>query len=188
MGVKSNNSELRIEGIAVAPGVAHGPAVIWSQQKVKIPRWTISEDALPGETARLQTALLATRSELQQIQQRMAESIGVSDASIFDAHLLIVEDRTLLDEAIQSVQSNRHNIEFAFHEVADRYCQFLRETDDPYLRERVADIEDVTRRRREAYSGNSEPFPIRNRPAGPSHRTRLHLGDRRQDFALRHYG
>ena len=80
------------------------------------------------------------------MQQRIAESIGAKDAGIFDAHLLVVEDRTLIDEVLRNLSRDKHNIEHVFHQVANRYSKTLSEIDDPYLRERALDIHDVTRR------------------------------------------
>ena len=146
MGDAVGSREQRFEGIAVAPGIARGPAVIYWVEEEEIPYRKISEAALPDEIARFEAALIATRAELLEMQQKIAEAIGTSDASIFDAHLLVVEDRTLIDEVLRSVESDRHNVEFAFHKIAEKYCKSLSEIDDPYLRERVVDIEDVTRR------------------------------------------
>ncbi|RYD60203.1 MAG: phosphoenolpyruvate--protein phosphotransferase, partial [Verrucomicrobiaceae bacterium] len=81
-----------------------------------------------------------------ELQQRIAESIGTRDAGIFDAHLLVVEDRTLIDEVLRTLQRDRHNVEYVFGQVAGRYAKTLSEIDDPYLRERALDIYDVTRR------------------------------------------
>lgn len=162
MVTEERESELRFRGIAVAPGIAHGPAVIRLEENNEIVLRKISEDAVSGEISRLEAALAATRRELLEMQTRIADSIGTADASIFDAHLLIVEDPTLLDEVVRSIQSQRHNVEFAFHEVAARYGKFLRETNDPYLRERVDDIEDVTRRiLRHLLGRPSAPNPVK---------------------------
>jgi phosphotransferase system enzyme I (PtsI) len=146
MGDAVGSREQRFEGIAVSPGIARGPAVVHWVEEEEIPFRKIPEAAIPEEVARFEAALIATRAELLEMQQRIAEAIGTSDASIFDAHLLVVEDRTLIDEVLRSVESERHNVEYAFHKVAERYCKTLSEIDDPYLRERVVDIEDVTRR------------------------------------------
>src|SRR5438128_6581741 len=80
------------------------------------------------------------------MQQRIAESIGAKDAAIFDAHLLVVEDRTLIDEVLRKLQTDFCNVEWAFQEVATRYAETLSKIDDPYLRERALDIQDVTKR------------------------------------------
>jgi phosphotransferase system enzyme I (PtsI) len=80
------------------------------------------------------------------MQERIAQSIGAKDAGIFDAHLLVVEDRTLIDEVLRKLQSDLCNVEFVFQEVATHYADTLSQIDDPYLRERALDIQDVTRR------------------------------------------
>lgn len=138
--------EKRFQGIAVAPGIAHAQVVIHWVDDEEIPLRSITAAELPEEIARFEAALIATRAELLEIQQRIADAIGSKDASIFDAHLLVVEDRTLIDEVLRGLEKDRHNVEHVFHQVAERYCRTLGEIDDPYLRERVVDIEDVARR------------------------------------------
>jgi len=146
MGDAVESREKRFEGIAVAPGIARAPALVHWVEEEEIPLRKIERSAIPEEIARFESALIATRAELLEMQQKIAEAIGTSDASIFDAHLLVVEDRTLIDEVLKSVESDLHNVEYAFHQVTERYCKTLSEIDDPYLRERVVDIEDVSRR------------------------------------------
>ena len=80
------------------------------------------------------------------MQQRIAESIGAKDAAIFDAHLLVVEDRTLIDEVLRKLESDLCNVEWIFQEVANNYAETLGKIDDPYLRERALDVQDVTKR------------------------------------------
>jgi phosphotransferase system enzyme I (PtsI) len=75
---------------------------------------SISPDDVPGEIARFEAALIATRIELLEIQQKIASAIGAHDASIFDAHLLVVEDRTLIDEVLRSLERDHVCIEYIF--------------------------------------------------------------------------
>lgn len=138
--------ERRYQGIAVAPGIAHAQVVVHWVDDEEIPLRKITAAEMPEEIARFEAALIATRAELLEIQQRIADAIGAKDASIFDAHLLVVEDRTLIDEVLRGLEKDRHNVEHIFHKTAERYCKTLGEIDDPYLRERVVDIEDVARR------------------------------------------
>ena len=91
-------------------------------------------------------ALIATRGQILEMQQKIAEAIGAKDAGIFDAHLLVVEDRTLIDEVLRTLSRDKRNVEYVFQQVADRYSKTLSEIDDPYLRERSLDIHDVARR------------------------------------------
>ena len=145
-GVEKVKSEKRFHGIPVAHGIAHFPALVHFAEEEEILPEAISTENLPGEIARFEAALIATRIELLEIQQKIASAIGAHDASIFDAHLLVVEDRTLIDEVLRSLERDHLCIEFIFQEVARKYCKTLEAIDDPYLRERVVDIEDVARR------------------------------------------
>lgn len=134
------------QGLGVSQGIAEGEVVVHWQNDEEIPLRDIGAAEIPGEIARFEAALIATRQELLEIQQKIAGALGAADASIFDAHLLIVEDRTLIDEALRGLERDRHNIEFVFHQVAEKYCRTLAAIDDPYLQERVIDVEDVARR------------------------------------------
>lgn len=142
----ATGNEQRFTGIPVAPGIAHCAVMVQWEEDEEIALRKIEPHELPEEIARFESALIATRAELLEIQQRITNAIGSSDASIFDAHLLVVEDRTLIDEVLRKLDRERANVEYIFHQVAEKYCRTLAQIDDPYLRERVVDIEDVTRR------------------------------------------
>ena len=138
--------ERRFHGDAVSPGIARGAVVVHRPDDDGPPMRHIEESEIPGEIARFETALISTRTQILEMQQRIAESIGAKDAGIFDAHLLVVEDRTLIDEVLRTLTRDKTNIEHVFQTVAGRYAKTLSEIDDPYLRERALDIHDVTRR------------------------------------------
>ena len=109
-------------------------------------RYRIAPSQIPDEIGRFETALIQTRMQILEMQQRIAESIGAKDAAIFDAHLLVVEDRTLIDEVLRKLETDLCNVEWVFQEVATRYAETLNKIGDPYLRERALDIQDVTKR------------------------------------------
>ena len=111
-----------------------------------VSRYRIASSQVPDEIGRFETALIQTRMQILEMQQRIAESIGAKDAAIFDAHLLVVEDRTLIDEVLRKLETDLCNVEWVFQEVATRYAETLNKIDDPYLRERALDIQDVTKR------------------------------------------
>ena len=140
------DQETICQGLGVSPGIAEAEVVVHWQNEEEIPLRDIKDADIPGEIERFEAALIATRQELLDIQQKIAGAIGAADASIFDAHLLVVEDRTLIDETLRGLERDLHNIEFVFHQVAEKYCKTLAAIDDPYLQERVVDVEDVTRR------------------------------------------
>src|SRR5207248_1222276 len=111
-----------------------------------VSRYRIAPSQIPDEIGRLETALVQTRMQILEMQQRIAEAIGTKDAGIFDAHLLVVEDRTLIDEVLRKLEIDLVKVEAVFEEVARRYAETLSKIDDPYLRERALDIQDVMRR------------------------------------------
>ena len=138
--------ERRFHGVGVSPGIARGTVFVHRPDDEEPPVRRIEQSQIADEISRFEAALLATRAQILEMQERIATSIGAKDASIFDAHLLVVEDRTLIDEVLRNLQRDTYNIEHTFAQVAGRYAKTLSEIDDPYLRERAMDIHDVTRR------------------------------------------
>ena len=141
-----SGQELKFQGVGVAPGIARGNVFVHHPDDEEPPKRRLDESEIPAEVTRFESALIATRAQILEMQQRIAEAVGAKDASIFDAHLLVVEDRTLIDEVLRTLEREKYNVEFVFAEVANRYARTLSEIDDPYLRERAFDIHDVTRR------------------------------------------
>src|SRR3954471_22761004 len=146
MSADNAKRETRIQGVGVSPGVARGTLYVVEDDRDEVVKHRIEAADVPKEIGRFETALIQTRSQILEMQERIAQSIGAKDAGIFDAHLLVVEDRTLIDEVLRKLQTDLCNVEFVFQEVATHYANTLSEIDDPYLRERALDIQDVTRR------------------------------------------
>jgi phosphotransferase system enzyme I (PtsI) len=144
MKAGEHRPEVRLTGIAAAPGVARGPAyplmrgmAIVACEKVADPE---------AEIRRLEGALAATRVEIAQLRDDVARRLNESEASIFDAHLLVLEDVALIDDVSKEVRGTGFNVEFCFQEVAQRYIEIFEKMDDDFLRERASDIRDVTGR------------------------------------------
>jgi phosphotransferase system enzyme I (PtsI) len=138
--------ETRFQGVGVSPGLARGTIHVVRDDGDEVARHRIQAGDIPNEIGRFEAALIQTRAQILEMQERIAESIGAKDAGIFDAHLLVVEDRTLIDEVLRKLEADLCNVEFVFQEVATHYADTLSKIDDPYLRERALDIQDVTRR------------------------------------------
>ena len=138
--------EIRFEGAGVSPGIARGQVHVVRDELDEVVHYRIAPSQVADEISRFETALIQTRMQILEMQQRIAESIGAKDAAIFDAHLLVVEDRTLIDEVLRKLETDLCNVEWIFQEVATRYAETLNKIDDPYLRERALDIQDVTKR------------------------------------------
>jgi phosphotransferase system enzyme I (PtsI) len=146
MSNDSARKEIRFQGAGVSPGIAHGKIHVVRDDMDDVVRHSIERSQIPDEIARFETALIQTRMQILEMQQKIAEAIGAKDAGIFDAHLLVIEDRTLIDEVLRKLESDLCNVEWVFQEVAASYSETLNKIDDPYLRERALDIQDVTKR------------------------------------------
>ncbi len=146
MSSERGDQEKRWQGVAASPGIARAPIHVFSIETDDVVKYHIAPAHVPDEIARFESALIQTRAQILEMQQQIAEAIGAKDAGIFDAHLLVVEDQTLIDEVLRKLEADHCNVEFVFQEVANRYVESLSKIDDPYLRERALDIQDVTKR------------------------------------------
>src|SRR6202030_1273765 len=146
MSGDKTREEIRFQGAGVSPGIAQGAIHVVRDDFDDVARYRIEAAQIANEIGRFETALIQTRTQILEMQQKIAESIGAKDAGIFDAHLLVVEDRTLIDEVLRKLDKERCNVEWVFQEVATSYADTLSKIDDPYLRERALDIQDVTKR------------------------------------------
>lgn len=139
-------NEQVFSGIPVASGVAHGPLCLLSQVGYSVPERHIEIGEIDPEMQRFQDAIVQTRYEVIEIQKQVTHAMGEENGRIFDAHLLVLEDQALLDPVMRGISEKCMNVEWAFRMAADRYIQALEMIDDEYLRERAADMRDVTDR------------------------------------------
>src|SRR5271154_2025596 len=140
------SAERVYKGIPVSAGIAQGKIFVLSRAKSSVPKYDVPEQELPQQIQRLHQALVLTRQQIIDVQNKVSQALNAKDASIFDAHLLVLEDPTLVESVTTLVCSRKINVEAAFQEFADKYTATLSAIDDAYLRERVADMRDVTSR------------------------------------------
>ncbi len=138
--------EKSFKGIAVSAGVSRGKVIVLRGNKPSIPHYSISEDEVQKEMERLERALAETRKQILDVQRQVQEGVGAEHASIFDAHLLVLEDPLLIEEVTRTIQIRKINSEYAFSEFTEKYADTLSKIADDFLRERVTDIRDVAER------------------------------------------
>ncbi len=138
--------EIVLKGIPAAPGIAAGRAFILDKQDFIITPRAIMEKEIPIEIARFEEALITTREEILAIQKKISVDMEVQHAKIFDAHLLVLEDRSLIEEFIRRIKEEKLSAEYIFSEVIKKYVKAFSNIEDEYLRERISDINDVGRR------------------------------------------
>jgi len=136
-----------LQGIPVSPGFAIGKAlVLHSDDSFTIPFQLIESSQIPQEIARFEDAITRTRAEILGIRKKISDQIGREHSDIFNAHLMILEDRTLIEDVIEQIKQKKATAEYAFSVIIKRYFEAFARIDDEYLKERIADIKDVGRR------------------------------------------
>ncbi len=145
MSENSHTNEVILKGIGASPGVARGKAFVYLQTQLDVPCYEAKE-GVDAEMERLDQAILETREQITEVKNKIAASLGEGEARIFDAHLLVLEDAALIEEVANELKTSGKNVEFCYNNVAQRYISFFSSMEDDYLKERVADIEDVSGR------------------------------------------
>lgn len=134
----------QLKGIAASNGIAIGKAFLMVE-----PDLTISKTAVENKEAeitRFHEAVNASKQELESIRARAEIDLGPENAAIFDAHLLVLSDPDLLGTVEGKINDEAVNAEVALQETADLFITMFEQLDNEYMRERVADIRDVTKR------------------------------------------
>ena len=137
---------IKLKGIAAASGICIGPAYKLGREEYAIARESIREEEIPLQIQLFEEALIKTRREIIELQKRIGVEMGQEEARIFDAHLLVLEDRMLIEEVISRLKRDRLSLAFIFSEVLKKYIDVFSKIEDEYLKERISDINDVGKR------------------------------------------
>jgi len=137
---------IQLKGIAAASGISIGPAYKIGKEEFIVPKQPIREEDIPVQIQLFEEALIKTRREIIELQKRIGTEMGQEEAQIFDAHLLVLEDRMLIEEVISRLKKEQLNVAYIFSEVLKKYIDVFSKIEDEYLKERTADINDVGRR------------------------------------------
>jgi phosphotransferase system enzyme I (PtsI) len=147
---------MRLTGVGVSPGVAIGPVHLLIQDPVHVPVREIAAAEIDAEIGRFERALILTRRQIRDLQKDIEARTTAGDASILDAHLMVLDDRAFLEDVILEIRSRQLNAEAVVRSSSERYAAVLGSVKDDYLRERVADIRDVARRLLRNLSGATD--------------------------------
>jgi phosphotransferase system enzyme I (PtsI) len=137
----------KLTGIPVSSGVAVGRAFLYKEEEFReIPRYTIEKIQLESEWQRLIKAIEGAKMELRAILDNASRKMGKEQNDIFQAHLMMLEDADFHDQIKGRLTANLENIEWVVWDLSHEMTQKLMASEDAYLRERAADIADVSRR------------------------------------------
>ena len=137
----------RLKGIAITHGAAAGRAVLLVHRGRAI-RFPIPTERIGDELARLDLSRRRSRTQLESIRQRIGSGPGSELAPLFEAQLLILEDPMLIGRAADLIRTEHVNAEWAVQRAFDEIAHVFDAIEDPYLRERRGDVEDVVGRLR----------------------------------------
>lgn len=136
---------MRLTGIGVSPGNATGRALLLTHRALDV-RFRIGEDAVAREIERLERARRVSRRQLSEIKDHIAHIAGEQHAYLFDAQILMLDDPMLAGRATDLIRAERVNAEWAMRRACEELIALIDTAEDPYLRERRGDIDDVVGR------------------------------------------
>jgi len=134
-------------GIAASPGAAVAPAFVLEDEGGQaVPAYSLAASEIPAEWARFLAAVAKARDEVAELRDRARIEAGDEQAAIFESHLLMLDDPDLMERIEGSLAASLRNIERVVVEIESELVGKLLKAEDPALRERAADIQDVSRR------------------------------------------
>lgn len=133
-----------LRGIGVSPGIAIAPALLFGDDRFEIPKYEVTD--VVNELERFERALDKTRTYLQDIHAKTAEKLGTGHADIFKAHLLLLDDVTILEQVKLRIREEQLNVEHILDELSRHYANLLSAVEDSRFQERTADLLDVMER------------------------------------------
>ena len=134
----------QLSGIAASNGIAIAKAY-----KLAVPDLSFEQKKIDNpseEISRLHDAINTSKTELEKIKEHARKTLGDEHAEIFSAHILVLSDPELINPMTEKIESEQINAEVALDAVAQNFIQMFESMDNEYMRERAADIKDVTKR------------------------------------------
>jgi phosphoenolpyruvate-protein phosphotransferase (PTS system enzyme I) len=159
-----HNRELH--GIAASPGVAVGVALVLDRRRMSIPRRHIEEAEVEREVQRLRDAVVAARRQLQEVREKVSSEAG-EHTLILDAHLLMLDDALLLDQAEGAIRNDLVNAEWGLRRTVENIKVLFDKSGVDYFRERRSDVDFVGERVLREMMGASSPIAALRDVTGP---------------------
>ncbi|MGB5014846.1 MAG: phosphoenolpyruvate--protein phosphotransferase [Pyrinomonadaceae bacterium] len=162
--VVGDRTESRIRARVVSRGIAVGTAVCLHGRKRQFFRIEITPDKVETEINRLRTAVKTADEQLEKITSRNSPDITNAIAEILDVHLLFLRESSLVSNCELAIADKLVNAEWAVKLVSDEYLDRYRAIADDHLREKAADLKDVTERILDTLSGNESSMRLPENP------------------------
>jgi phosphotransferase system enzyme I (PtsI) len=139
-------AEVVLKGIAAAPGIAMGPAYLYSKHVPRVEVKTIAQEDVETEISRLRAAITRAQKELQKILSFAEQKLGSESAKIFEAQIMILTDQILMGAIEKRIAEEMKNSEFIVFDEIDKYKRLMLAAPFDYMHERAHDVDDVMNR------------------------------------------
>ena len=166
------------QGKSVFGGIAIGKISVYKKREQQVKRVKIANAA--AEIARYESAKSMALTQLQELYEKALQEVGEADAAIFEIHQMMLEDGGYNESVVNIIKTQSVNAEYAVASTSDSYSQMFADMDDAYMRERAADIKDISERVLSVLNGSSsekmnmsEPVIILAEDLAPSETVQL---------------
>ena len=151
---------IQVFGLAVSRGVAIGRAVLVANTRVDVAHYRVDDAELPAEIERLRHARNTVAEELQSLKRDLPADAPHELSALLDVHLMLLHDDSLAEATVQWINTRHYNAEWALSAQTEVVVRQFEQMDDEYLRERKADIEQVTDRLQRVLAKESSGIPM----------------------------
>lgn len=134
---------IRLRGLGVSPGIAIGEVQLTEKVVFTNRKDSLTSTQVLEELKRLKRALKLTKEQLIQIRDDIKRKVGEEHSFIFEAHLMILEDKSLLSTLTETIKKERARAEWSISRAYDKYQRLFESIDDEYIKQRKHDVTDV---------------------------------------------
>ncbi len=146
----------KYNGKSVFGGIAIGKALIFRKNEGKVRRNHITD--VNAEILRMNVAREKAKEELQGLYEKAVIEVGEQNAMIFEVHQMMLDDQDYVDSVIHMITNEEINAEYAVASAGDNFAEMFSSMDDDYLKERAADVKDISNRLIKILQGNGDTW------------------------------
>ena len=158
-----SNSQLELNGMVISPGIIIGEVCHYqagSTEQTAV--YKVTSDQVKSELKRLEEAIELSKEELIKLSKNIEKVLGSSEAKIFETHILLLEDKQLLNKIANKVKEENVNIEYAVKVIFEEFENIFAKMDDDYLKDRGTDFSELKRRVLSHLTGEKGRFLCRH--------------------------
>ena len=149
-------------GKSVFGGIAIGKISVYKKNEQQVKR--VRTEDTKGELARYEAAKAAVVEQLQELYQKALKEVGEANAAIFEIHQMMLDDGDYNESVENIIETQKVNAEYAVAVTGDNFAQMFRAMDDDYMRERAADVKDISERVLSILNGGQKGKVVTDEP------------------------